>query len=110
MRNAAIAAASTRRCMAWGVNGNVFGSTISDRVMALIRIQGPADPDIAAYHDLSDSELLRQRGLFVAEGRLVLQRVVEDRRFSLHSVLMNEANYRALSATLTMVSSDVPLF
>ena len=78
--------------------------------MTPIRIEGPADPRIAAYHHLSDSELLRQRGLFVAEGRLVLQRVVDDRRFSLQSVLMNETNYHALSDTLGRVSPDVPLF
>ena len=78
--------------------------------MTPIRIDGPADPRIAAYHNLSDSELLRQRGLFIAEGRLVLQRVVEDARFSLRSLLMNEANYRALSETLSGVSPEVPLF
>jgi tRNA G18 (ribose-2'-O)-methylase SpoU len=78
--------------------------------MTPIHIDGPADPRIAAYHNLSDSELLRQRGLFVAEGRLVLQRVAEDPRFSLRSVLMNEANYRALSEMLSGVSRDVPLF
>lgn len=78
--------------------------------MTTIRIDGTADPRIAAYHSLSDSELLRQCGQFVAEGRLILQRVVEDPRFSLRSVLMNEANYRALSETLSGVPPDVPLF
>jgi len=78
--------------------------------MTPIRIEGPADPRIAAYHHLSDSELLRQRGLFVAEGRLVLQRIVEDQRFSLRSLLMNETSYRALSDTLAKISPDVPLF
>ena len=78
--------------------------------MTPIRIDGPADPRIAEYHNLSDAELLRQRGLFVAEGRLVLQRVVEDPCFSLRSVLMNEANYRALSETLSGLSPEVPFF
>jgi len=78
--------------------------------MPLIRIDGPADPRLAAYRDLSDSELLRNRGLFVAEGRIVVQRVVDDPRFSLRSLLMNETNYRALSATLAKVCPDVPVF
>jgi tRNA G18 (ribose-2'-O)-methylase SpoU len=77
--------------------------------MTTIRIDGPADPRVDAYHNLSDSELLRQRGQFVAEGRFILQRVVEDPRFSLRSVLMNEANYRALSETLSAVPPDVPI-
>jgi len=78
--------------------------------MTPIRIDGPADPRLALYHDLSDSALLRQHGLFVAEGRLVLQRVLDDCRFSLHSALMNATNYRALSDTLARVSPDVPVF
>ena len=78
--------------------------------MPLIRIDGPADPRIAAYHDISDSELLRHRGLFVAEGRLVVQRVIEDPRFSLRSLLMNETNYRALSGALARISPDVAIF
>ena len=78
--------------------------------MTLIRIEGPSDPRIAAYHDISDAELLRNRGLFVAEGRLVVQRVIEDPRFSLYSLLLNETNYRALSGTLANVAPDVPVF
>src|SRR5262245_36431200 len=78
--------------------------------MPLIRVDGPDDPRIADYHDVSDSELLRNRGLFVAEGRLVVQRVVEDARFSLRSLLMNETTSRALAGTLANISPDVPVF
>jgi tRNA G18 (ribose-2'-O)-methylase SpoU len=78
--------------------------------MPLIRIDGPADPRIADYRDVSDSELLRNRGLFVAEGRLVVQRVIEDPRFSLCSLLMNETTYGVLSGALAKVSPDVPVF
>ena len=86
--------------MVRGVNGNVSDPTILTLVMPLIRIEGPDDPRIATYQDVSDSELLRHRGLFVAEGRLVVQRVIEDPRFSLHSLLMNDISYRALSGAL----------
>jgi tRNA G18 (ribose-2'-O)-methylase SpoU len=65
---------------------------------------------LSAYHDLVDSELLRRRGLFAAEGRLVVQRVIERGRCSVHSVLMNETSYRALSATLDTLPRDVPVF
>ena len=78
--------------------------------MPLIRIEGPDDPRIAAYRNVADSELLRRRGLFVAEGRLVVERVIKDRRFSLHSLLLNETSYRALSGALATVSFDVPRF
>jgi tRNA G18 (ribose-2'-O)-methylase SpoU len=78
--------------------------------MPLIRIEGPTDPRIAAFHDLPDSELLRRRGLFVAEGRLVVQRVIEDARLPVHSLLMNETTSRALSETLARLPSDVSIF
>src|SRR5262245_60558485 len=52
-----------------------------DRLMPLIRIEGPRDSGVAAYRDLSDSEVLRQHGLFIAEGRLILKRIVDSGRF-----------------------------
>jgi tRNA G18 (ribose-2'-O)-methylase SpoU len=78
--------------------------------MPLIRIEGPQDSRVAAYRDLSDSDVLRQHGLFIAEGRLLLQRLVDNGRFSIRSVLLNEANYRALSGTLAVIPADVPLY
>jgi len=77
--------------------------------MPLIHIDGPADPRISLYRSVSDAELLRRHGLFVAEGRLVVQRVI-DGHFSLHSLLVNETNYRALSDALAGVPPDVPVF
>jgi len=77
--------------------------------MPLIHIDGPADARIAIYRSVSDAELLRRYGLFVAEGRLVVRRAIDD-RFALHSVLMNETNYRALADALSDLSPDVPVF
>lgn len=77
--------------------------------MPVIHIDGAADPRIATYRSVSDAELLRRHGLFVAEGRLVVRRAIDD-RFALHSVLMNETNYRALADALAAVSPDVPVF
>jgi tRNA G18 (ribose-2'-O)-methylase SpoU len=79
-------------------------------LMPLIRIEGPGDTRIAAYHEVGDAELMRTRGLFVAEGRLVVQRVIDERRFTLHSVLTNDANHRALAAALATLPADVPVF
>src|SRR5215813_1812586 len=95
--------------MVRSVNGSVFGSTDPDAAMPLIHIDGPADPRIATFRSVSDAELLRRDGLFVAEGRLVVRRVIDD-RFALHSVLMNETNYRALADALAAVSPEVPVF
>jgi tRNA G18 (ribose-2'-O)-methylase SpoU len=55
------------------------------------------DPRIAAYRGIRDPELLRSRGLFVAEGRLVVSRVLSDTKFSVRSLLLNDAAYRELA-------------
>ena len=38
--------------------------------MPVVRIDGPADPRVADYRNISEPTLVRVRGLFVAEGRL----------------------------------------
>jgi tRNA G18 (ribose-2'-O)-methylase SpoU len=74
------------------------------------RILHPDDPRIGLYRQVSDPELLRAHGLFVAEGRLVAQRVIEDGRYTLHSLLLNEAARRSLDAPLSRVASQVPIY
>src|SRR6185369_11507616 len=95
--------------MVRSVNGSVSGCTDPDPTMPLIHIDGPADPRIATYRSVSDAELLRRHGLFVAEGRLIVRRAIDD-RFTLRSVLIDETNYRALADALAAVSPDVPVF
>lgn len=63
-----------------------------------------------AYHNLADGALLRERGLFVAEGRFVVRRVIEDARYRIHSLLLNEASKRDLSDAIDRLSPDVPVF
>ena len=59
--------------------------------MPLIRVNDPDDPRIAAYRNVPDPDLLIQGGLFVAEGRLVVRRLIEGRRFSVRSVMVTDA-------------------
>src|SRR5262249_53041276 len=61
---------------------------------------------IEAFRHLTDAELLRERGLFVAEGRLVVRRVIEDPRYRLHSLLLNEAAKNDLAGVLAAVPRD----
>jgi tRNA G18 (ribose-2'-O)-methylase SpoU len=78
--------------------------------MPFVRIDEAADVRLAAFHRMADADLMRQDGLFVAEGRLVVRRVIEDRRFPLRSLLLDEANRRALEDVLAGVPPDVPIF
>ena len=81
-----------------------------DLLVPFERIADFDDPRIALYRRVSDPELLRAHGLFVAEGRLVAQRVIEDGRYTLHSLLLNEAARRSLDAPLAQVASQVPIY
>jgi tRNA G18 (ribose-2'-O)-methylase SpoU len=68
------------------------------------------DPRVADYRVVSEPELARRRGLFVAEGRLVLQRLIAERRYVLRSVLVNDAARRDLESNLDALPSSVPVF
>jgi len=78
--------------------------------MSIERIENGDDPRVAAYRGLRDGELVRSRGLFVAEGRLVVRRVLDDRRYRVQSALVNEAALRDLNAELATLEDDVPIF
>ncbi len=75
--------------------------------MAVERINSAGDPRIAAYRDVRDGDLVRSRGLFVAEGRLVVRRVVEDKRYRVESVLLNNAALNDLASTVATLAPDV---
>jgi len=64
---------------------------------------------IDEYRRLTDAALLRERGLFVAEGRLVLRRVVDDPRYQVRSVLLNDASRRDLDDVLMRLPSGTPV-
>ena len=78
--------------------------------MAVERIYSADDPRVAGYRDLRDGELVRSRGLFVAEGRLVVRRLVEDGRYDLQSVLVNDAALRHLESAIAVLGAGVPVF
>lgn len=75
----------------------------------MIRIDRFDDARLAEYRTLSDGELLRRRNRFVAEGRLVVSRLVHA-RFGVVSVLVNDASYRALEPVLSGLADDVPVY
>jgi len=64
------------------------------------RIDGEADPRIDAYRAVGDPASLERDGLFVAEGRLVVERLLEDAWFDVHSVAVTPAALEALRSAL----------
>src|SRR5687767_10233854 len=57
--------------------------------MRVIRIEQFDDPRLHDYRKVSDGEILRRRNLFVAEGRLVVGRLLEDGH-RVESMLLND--------------------
>jgi tRNA G18 (ribose-2'-O)-methylase SpoU len=78
--------------------------------MGIERTNRADDPRVAAYHAVRDGDLLRSRGLFVAEGRLLVRRVLEDARYRVHSVLVNDAALRDLEPEMATPDPSVPIF
>jgi tRNA G18 (ribose-2'-O)-methylase SpoU len=64
--------------------------------MPIHRIADLSDPRVAIFRDVTDPELMRRHGLFVAEGRLVVERLLESRRFRTRAMLATETVLPAL--------------
>jgi tRNA G18 (ribose-2'-O)-methylase SpoU len=58
------------------------------------------DSRMAPYRNVGDPAALERDGLFVAEGRLVVERLLEDAWFEVHSVAVTPAALEALGSTL----------
>ncbi|MFN7980293.1 MAG: RNA methyltransferase [Vicinamibacterales bacterium] len=78
--------------------------------MAVIPVVDSDDPRLSSFRVLSDAALIRERGLFVAEGRFLLERVLADRRFVVDSLLLNHASLTALGAALASLPHSTPVF
>lgn len=70
-------------------------------------IGDPADPRIASYAQVGDHRWLAARGLFVAEGRLVVERAIRSGHLRVESVLVTPAAFRALESELVLLEAPV---
>jgi tRNA G18 (ribose-2'-O)-methylase SpoU len=75
----------------------------------IIRVEDPGDARIAAYRNVPDPDLLIQNGVFVAEGRMVVRRLIEGQRFSVQSVMVNDAALVPLREVLT-TRDELPVY
>lgn len=68
--------------------------------MNVVHIEDPADERIADYRNVPDPDLMARRGLFVAEGRLVVRRLLGSTRWTPRSLLVTETACAALQPAL----------
>jgi tRNA G18 (ribose-2'-O)-methylase SpoU len=70
-------------------------------------IGAPDDPRLDPYRNVGDPHWLRSHGLFVAEGRLVVSRMLDAGGFEVSSILVTPAAQSALAAQLTGAAAPV---
>jgi tRNA G18 (ribose-2'-O)-methylase SpoU len=71
------------------------------------RIDGLGDPRVADYAHVGDPAWLRDHGLFAAEGRLVVERLILAGRFNIRSILLTPAGFDALAGVLATAQTPV---
>ena len=73
-------------------------------------IEHPDDPRIEAYREVRERDLVGRQGLFVAEGEVVLGRLIAGSRFRTLSALVDSRRLAKLGPVLDVLSDDVPVF
>jgi tRNA G18 (ribose-2'-O)-methylase SpoU len=82
-------------------------ATKDDRPDVIQPVDAPADPRIADYAHVGDPIWLRQHGLFVAEGRLVVRRLLQSARFEVRSLLVTASALQALADVVDSVRCPI---
>lgn len=77
--------------------------------MPVIPIESLSDPRAAEYQAVADHARLRVDGLFVAEGRLVVERVLATNRYAVRSLLLSDSALAAMRAVIDR-APDVPVY
>jgi tRNA G18 (ribose-2'-O)-methylase SpoU len=77
--------------------------------IAIIPVGDSRDPRVADYRNIPDPELLARCGIFIAEGRLVVHRLLTHRRFATRSVMVTETALDGVHA-VTATRPDLPVY
>jgi tRNA G18 (ribose-2'-O)-methylase SpoU len=75
----------------------------------LVRIQSLDDPRVEAYRHIADHQWLTAASMFVAEGRLVVRRLLDLRQWPIASMLMTPAAADGLADILDKTDSPIYL-
>lgn len=78
--------------------------------MEPIRIDDPSDGRVAAYLDIRERDLAGRQGRFVAEGKVVLDVLLDAGGFRPESILVLESRLAGLRHILQKAPADVPVY
>ena len=76
----------------------------------MIPIDDLDDVRLADYRLVATPDELQRRGLFVAEGRLVVRRLIDTPRFHTRSILLTMPAWESLRDALETRRADVPVY
>lgn len=76
----------------------------------VVPITDPADPRIEAYRAVRERDLVGRAGLFVAEGRVVLEKAVRAGRHPIRSLLVAERRLESLAALVAALPAEAPVY
>jgi tRNA G18 (ribose-2'-O)-methylase SpoU len=79
-------------------------------VATLIPIEDPDDPRLADYRQVRERDLVGRQGGFIAEGVVVLEKLIRAGRHPLRSVLVAEKRVDALAPLLAGLAADVAVY
>ena len=76
----------------------------------ILRVSDAEDPRLAGYGLVAQPSALLRAGWFVAEGRLVVERLLSERRYQVESLLLSESAHAALGAQLAASGLEAPVY
>jgi tRNA G18 (ribose-2'-O)-methylase SpoU len=79
-------------------------------MMPVERIDTPDDPRLGDYARVREPELLRARGVFIAESREVVRLFIQGRRFPVRSVLVTDTVLAAMDDVLRDLGPEVSIY
>jgi tRNA G18 (ribose-2'-O)-methylase SpoU len=76
-------------------------------VPAAVRIDSLDDPRVEGFRHIADQDRLNALGVFVAEGRLVVRRLIELRHWTIESILVTSAAIDNLADVLPHTTAPI---
>ncbi|MCH7599204.1 MAG: RNA methyltransferase [Myxococcales bacterium] len=78
--------------------------------MQTIWVENLDDPRLADYRNVRDADLRRSRGVFMAEGRFVVERLVGNSRFRADSLFLTPRACEAIRPVLERLPQTAPVY
>jgi tRNA G18 (ribose-2'-O)-methylase SpoU len=79
-------------------------------VPSIIAITDPSDPRIESYRAIRERDLVGRQGLFIAEGKVVIEKLLDSTHYAPQSLLVAEHRLLALSPLLERVPAKSPIY